>query len=154
MHARHLSGIIGKDNRVQVTDMSYPHTAIGQLQYTEGANGGRYLCTGTLFTERHVLTCAHCIYDKETNEFNRDWHFVPGLHGNQRPFGSIACDSNGHCYDAAPCVPQLQCGGDACAAACYHSSGTANPRLIADTISSTSTCLSTWPTTRIGTWRL
>ena len=70
--------------------MSYPHTAIGQLQYIEGVNGGKYLCTGTLFTDRHVLTCAHCIYDKEHNEYNRDWHFVPGLHGKEKPFGSIA----------------------------------------------------------------
>lgn len=88
--ARSLQSIIGKDNRHRVANMTYPHTAIGQLQFVE-AGGSNYLCTGTLFTERHVLTCAHCVYDSAKQEYNSDWIFVPALNGDDKPFGRIEC---------------------------------------------------------------
>jgi hypothetical protein len=71
--------------------MRYPHSAIGQLQYLEVASRNQYLCTGTLFSERHVLTNAHCIYDKVNHVYHSNWQFVPGLHGGLEPFGRVKC---------------------------------------------------------------
>lgn len=86
---RALTAIIGSDNRQQVEDMGYPHTAIGQLRYVEARSGSNFLCTGTLFSERHVLTNAHCIYDKDERRYHSRWQFAPGLKGSNEPFGRV-----------------------------------------------------------------
>ena len=86
---RTLTAIIGSDNRQQVEDMGYPHSAIGQLRYVEAGSGNNFLCTGTLFSERHVLTNAHCIYDKDNRRYHSKWQFVPGLKGSSEPFGRV-----------------------------------------------------------------
>lgn len=88
---RRLKSIIGLDNRQRVEDMGYPHTAIGQLRYVQANSNGNFLCTGTLFSERHVLTNAHCVYDKESRQYHSNWLFIPGLQGSSEPFGRVKC---------------------------------------------------------------
>ena len=86
---RQLQVLLGKDNRREILDVVYPHTAIGQLQFEDVAAGEEFLCTATLFTERHILTCAHCIYDRKHDTFNQNFFFVPGLQGDAAPFGRV-----------------------------------------------------------------
>lgn len=88
-HRRRVHAIIGDDNRLPIDSSVYPYTAIGQLRFTEAGSGATYLCTGTLFSERHVITNAHCLYNKELQQFHSGWEFSPGLAGDVQPFGTV-----------------------------------------------------------------
>jgi len=72
-----LSGakMAGADSRKLVTQSDWPWQAIGRVNM---ANGG--YCTGTLVAPRTVLTAAHCLRDKRTNQRAalQRLHFVAG----------------------------------------------------------------------------
>lgn len=90
---RKLSVIIGEDNLEAVAELvsDYPYTSIGQLRYASGASN--YLCTATLFSVQHVVTNAHCIYDRTAKTFNTGFTYAPGLKGMEAPFGYQKCVS-------------------------------------------------------------
>ncbi len=79
--------VIGQDERYQPGDMTrYPISTLGQLLMT--SNGGtNSMCSATLISPRHLLTAAHCVYDKNARSFQAKLQFVPGRDGKYIPYG-------------------------------------------------------------------
>jgi V8-like Glu-specific endopeptidase len=83
-------GVIGEDDRLRMTNRSYPWSAIGRIIGIT-AEGKGYICTGTLITPNVVLTNAHCVVDFQTNELSQQISFEPNLiNGRLRDDADVA----------------------------------------------------------------
>jgi V8-like Glu-specific endopeptidase len=69
----------GNDSRVRrLETTSFPWRTIADL--------GR--CTATFIGPRHLVTAAHCLYDREEHAWGSKFEFVPGRNANTRPYGT------------------------------------------------------------------
>ncbi|HIJ38371.1 MAG TPA: trypsin-like serine protease [Rhodospirillaceae bacterium] len=79
-------GAWAKSDRMKVDALEYPWSAVGRLNA-----GGRGYCSAVLISERHLLTAAHCLW----NRIQDSWwpatslHFVAGYQGGEAPLHSL-----------------------------------------------------------------
>lgn len=78
---------------VNVGTTTWPWRAISQL------GGG---CSGTLVGPRHVVTAAHCIYNRRTNSWSTGFNVVPGQSGGVSVYGSSLMPSGSFAWYFTP----------------------------------------------------
>lgn len=84
-----LEVILGRDDRVRVTNtQDYPYRCICSLLIT-AQNGSMYVGTGWLVGPRLVLTAGHCVYMADEGGWASQIEVIPGRDGTERPFGSV-----------------------------------------------------------------
>lgn len=82
-----LSGIIGSDDRIRITDTyAYPYSAICFIYiiFPDGAG-----CKGTawMYWSNIAVTAGHCVYDSSHGGWAESIEVIPGANGDSSPYG-------------------------------------------------------------------
>jgi len=81
------SYVFPPDDRERVTSTSsFPWRTICKL-YITAQNGSRYIGSGAIIDNFHVLTCGHCVYLHDAGGWADEIKVVPGKNGDDEPFG-------------------------------------------------------------------
>ncbi len=82
--------VIGADDRVRDKDpMHFPeHTIVKIYSRYPQSSTTTYICSGAMIASSHVLTSAHCVYDKNMGGWATSVKVVPALQGSYMPYGS------------------------------------------------------------------
>src|SRR5262249_39859562 len=87
LEERLLLSIIGRDDRVRVTNTrAFPWSAVCQLQSTF-PDGYRGLGSGAVIGSRYVLTAGHVVYDSSHGGWASKVQVAAGRNGSSLPFG-------------------------------------------------------------------
>jgi protease YdgD len=109
--AQLLPGIGARDQRVRLDPDRIPWRAIGKVQAT--SLNLRQTCTGTLVGPSAVLTAAHCVFNRRTQQNfpPGSLHFLIGYDGSRYGGHAIGVKlETGPGYD--PSQPYATVGGD------------------------------------------
>jgi glutamyl endopeptidase len=82
------NGIVGSDDRTQITDTSvYPYHAVAYIDIMD--QSGAYVghCTGFFIDDNTVATAGHCVYDTYYNKWYGDIYITPAQNGTNYPYG-------------------------------------------------------------------
>lgn len=79
------------DNRMLYSSLTQGTTTWPWRTITEHDNR----CTGTLVGPRHVITAAHCIYNRANNTWFSNFFVTPGRAGNNWSYGRVQVPSPG-----------------------------------------------------------
>jgi V8-like Glu-specific endopeptidase len=81
------SYVFPPDDRQRVTSTSsFPWRTICKL-YITAQNGSRYIGSGAIIDNFHVLTCGHCVYLHDAGGWADEIEVVPGKNDYDEPFG-------------------------------------------------------------------
>lgn len=81
--------IIGRDDRVRVTQpRSWPYPVHGHM-IMRFPNGKTYIGSGTMVNRHHVLTAGHCVFSRADGGWATSVVFQAAQNDNQLPFGSV-----------------------------------------------------------------
>jgi V8-like Glu-specific endopeptidase len=82
--------IIGPDNRVRVTNPNpYPWRVHGHIEM-QFPNGKRYIGSGTMINNHHVLTAGHVVYSRKDGGWATSMTFQAARNNNSLPFGTVS----------------------------------------------------------------
>ena len=83
-----LATIFPPDDRQRITNTDeYPWSSICKL-YITADDGSRWIGSGAIIDEFHVLTCGHNVYLHDNGGWASSVEVVPGMDGSYEPFGS------------------------------------------------------------------
>ena len=82
------SFVFPPDDRQRVTSTSsFPWRTICKL-YITAQNGSRYIGSGAIIDNFHVLTCGHCVYLHDAGGWADEIEIIPGKNNYDEPYGS------------------------------------------------------------------
>lgn len=86
------------DNRVRYSSLSVGTTTWPWRTIAEFSNR----CSGTLVGPRHVVTAAHCLYNRSNNTWSSNFAVTPGRAGGNWNYGSSVVPSAGFTWFFTP----------------------------------------------------